>query len=56
MVETGEPDSHKKSRSVRLGEAASRKLSSSKNHMMRDDQAVCGEIKTPITFVVGGVA
>jgi hypothetical protein len=29
MVKTGEPDSHKKSRSVRLGEAASGKLSSS---------------------------
>jgi hypothetical protein len=55
MVEIGEDDSHKKSRSVRLGETASGKAILIKNHMTRDDQAVCGEIKTLIAFVIGGV-
>jgi hypothetical protein len=54
-VETVEPDSKRKSRSVRLGEAASGKLSS-KNHMSRDDQAVCREIKAAIAFVISRVA
>jgi hypothetical protein len=56
MVKTVEPDSKRKSRSVRLNEATSGKLSSSKNHMSRDDQAVCQEIKATTAFVIGRVA
>jgi hypothetical protein len=49
MVETMGPDSQRKSRSVRLGEATRGKLSSSKT--------TCREtIKAVIAFVVGRVA
>jgi hypothetical protein len=55
MVETGNP-----SRIKNLGQLDwARQRAGSfliKYHMMRDDQAVCAEIKTPIAFVVGGVA
>jgi hypothetical protein len=39
-----------------LGEAVRGKLSSSKNHMSRDDQVVCREIKVVVAFVIRGVA
>jgi hypothetical protein len=56
MVKTVEPDSQRKSRSVGLGEAVRGKLSSSKNHMSRDDHVVCREIKVAVAFVISGVA
>jgi hypothetical protein len=56
MVETVGPDSQRKSRSVRLSEATRGKLSSSKNHMSGDYQAVYREIKAAIAFVVDRVA
>jgi hypothetical protein len=55
MVQTMGPDSQRKSRSVRLSEATSGKLSSSKT-TCRDDQAVYREIKAAIAFVVSRVA
>jgi hypothetical protein len=52
-VETVEPDSQRKFRSVGLGEAAREKLSSSKTMCQ---ETICGEIKAAVAFVIRGVA
>jgi hypothetical protein len=52
-VETVELDSQRKSRLVGLGEGKAVLI---KNHVSRDDQAVCGEIKAAVAFVIRGVA
>jgi hypothetical protein len=39
-----------------MGRGNDRKAGLIKNHVSRDDQAVCGEIKTVIAFVIRRVA
>ena len=39
-----------------MGRGSEREASLIKNHVSRDDQAVCGEIKAAIAFVFGRVA
>jgi hypothetical protein len=55
-VETVEPDSQRKSRSLGLGEAARGKPSSSKTMCREMIKTVCGEIKAAVAFVISGVA
>jgi hypothetical protein len=55
-METVEPDLQRKSRSVGLGKTARGEVVLIKNHVSRDDQAVCGEIKAAVAFVIRGVA
>jgi hypothetical protein len=55
-VETVKPDSQRKSRPVRLNQTHKENLGLIKNHVSRDDQAVCGEIKATVAFVIKGVA
>jgi L-aminopeptidase/D-esterase-like protein len=56
MVETVGPDSQRKSRSVRLGETASEKLSSSKTTYRETISRFVERSKAAIAFVVGRVA
>jgi hypothetical protein len=55
-VETVEPDSQRKSMLVGLGEATRGKAVLIKNHVSRDDQVVCAEIKVTVAFVIRRVA
>jgi hypothetical protein len=52
---TEEPDS-KKIQVSEMGRGSEREAGLIKNHVSRDDQAVCGEIKAAIAFVIRRVA